>query len=124
MRALFTWCTTRSESLCECAKRTQDSVEREDAQMLASSTAVEERACKRPPIACPPSLSYHEAMNCPICNNPMLKRGMQVTRNPANGKQYDHTLYHCETDDVWVTAMAQPAAATSAIATSPSTANR
>jgi len=34
----------------------------------------------------------------------MKKRSWRTTHNPETGKDdYDETIYHCETDDIWLT---------------------
>jgi len=50
-------------------------------------------------------------MDCPVCHKPMKKIAWRITSNGKDGKahndgeeykEYDHTNYKCEADDVWL----------------------
>lgn len=42
-------------------------------------------------------------MNCPKCGKEMVKREWRITHGGPEDKEYDHTLYLCKADDIWVT---------------------
>lgn len=41
-------------------------------------------------------------MECPVCKS-FMKKVRDYTTYNANNAEYDHSVYQCEKDDVWVT---------------------
>lgn len=43
-------------------------------------------------------------MDCPVCKQAMKKVRWDISKNPnEDNKEYDRTVYKCESDDIWVT---------------------
>lgn len=43
-------------------------------------------------------------MNCPKCSSQMTEVNKDISHNDQVNpiKKYDRTVYHCETDDIWI----------------------
>ena len=41
-------------------------------------------------------------MNCPICGKEMKVDKIDTSHNSKNGREYEHTIYICGIDDVWI----------------------
>ncbi len=47
---------------------------------------------------------YNKFMKCPACSKTMKKIEQDASFNPKDdNKEYVRVMYHCATDDIWVT---------------------